>query len=159
MKHLAAILLLVCFSLKSYSQKFTITELYTMLNAGYEFFDTKALQKGFEFDSTYTTENNTAYHYTFQRTKEGKAQQHLSWTSWKDGPTYISYQMREPKEYLSFKTELKKLNFNLTKTETVNGVLFFDYKRDNKLVTLASGKTGNDDPVGNFYEISVEYSK
>ena len=159
MKPFSIILLFVLFSVQSYGQKFSIMQLYEMLKSGYEIFDTKALEKGFEFDSAYNTEKYTAYHYTLERTQEGKATEHLSWTSWKDGLTYISYQISKAKEYLDFKNQLKKLGFKLIKTETVNGNLFLDYKFGNKLVTLSSGKANNDGGLRDFYEISVEYSK
>jgi hypothetical protein len=159
MKQSAILLFLTLFVVESHGQKFSINELYLMLQSGYETFDTKILQKGFEFDSAFNADNYTAYHYTLDRTKEGKAIKHISWTSWTDGRTYIGYQIIDKKEYLSFKEELKKLGFKLIKTETVIGYLYLDYKLGKKLVTLASGKTGKDDPVNTFYEISVEYTQ
>lgn len=159
MKHSISILISLLFTITLHAQKFTVSELFSMLESGYEIFDTKLLQKGYEFNYSSDNENYTAYHYAYNRTREGNAPYHISWTQWKNGWTYISYQFTDKNDYLNFKNYLQNAGFKLDKTEANIGYLFLDYKNQNKLVTLVSGKTESDGPVVTFYEISVQFSK
>lgn len=120
-----------------FSQDFTLAELIKINNYKIDDFDTYVTQKGYEYYENKNTNFSdvTSYVHYVNGVKKSYISKFYYKTQTKE---MVSFQTGKNTTYLKIKAELKLLGFKFIDTETYEGTTFFNYKKGNIEIALAS---------------------
>lgn len=138
-----------------FGQNFTLSELIKINNYHLDDFDTYVTQKGYQYYENDNTDFADATSYVFY--VNGVRKSYISKFYYKtQTKEMVSFQTGNNATYLKIKSELKTLGFKFINTETNKGTTFFNYKKGEIEVALASSVQENSygDKL-TIYEISV----
>lgn len=138
-----------------FGQNFTLSELIKINNYQLDDFDTYVTQKGYQYYENDNTDFADATSYVFYI--NGVRKSYISKFYFKtQTKEMVSFQTGNNATYLKIKSDLKTLGFKFINTETNKGTTFFNYKKGEIEVALASSVQENSygDKLTN-YEISV----
>jgi hypothetical protein len=113
-------------------------------------FETYALSKGYNFVEV--TEENKVFGHTYMKGAGNLSKYLTLYVKNYDDYKKITYQTSETKEYLSFKTEIEKNGFQLTKTENFEGTSLKFYSNSIYDLRIFVGKG---EIADNVYEINL----
>jgi len=137
----------ICF--KSFSQ-LTLVELKNILKMDLNKFETYALNRGYNFDEVNEEEKVFGHSY---RKGDGDLSKYLTlYDKFYEQNRTVTYQTSETKEYLSFKNEIERDGFQLTKTENFEGTSLKFYSNSTYNLRIYVGKG---EIADNVYEINL----
>ncbi len=143
------------FTSLSFGQSFTISELININNYQLDDFDTYITQKGYQYYKNNNTDfaESTSYVYYIN----GKKKAYITKYKYKQyNKKMVSFQTDNNSTYLKIKSELKTIGFKFINSESYKGTTFFNYKKGNIEVSLASSvQVSNYGRNLNNYEISI----
>jgi hypothetical protein len=113
-------------------------------------FETYALNRGYNFDEVNEEEKVFGHSY---RKGDGDLSKYLTlYDKFYEQNRTVTYQTSETKEYLSFKNEIERDGFQLTKTENFEGTSLKFYSNSTYNLRIYVGKG---EIADNVYEINL----
>ena len=156
MKNFIFTIIFYLISTTIFGQNFTLSELIKINNYQLDDFDTYVTKKGYQYFENDNTDFADVTSYVFY--VNGVKKSYISKFHYKTRTKeMVSFQTGNNTTYLKIKSDLKILGFKFIITETNNGTTFFNYKKGNIEISLASSV--QESSYGNKltnYEISVQ---